>query len=243
MSYALLPPAKPLPAVVTSLLGVGIYTVPEAARMTRLSAGRIRRWLCGYKFQVGKDQHASPPVWLGDLPILRDTLALSFNDLIEARFVDYFLRQGVSWTMLRRAAADAAEIVGSTHPFSTRMFRTDGKRIFAEFAEKSGGKKILELVKLQYNISTVVAPFLYEGLEFTEKRMHPVRWFPTASKRIVIDPAIAFGQPTLNPEGVPTSIVARAFGAEGSVARVARWYDVSQKAVEDAVEYEKNLAA
>lgn len=226
-----------------SLFGVGIYAVPEAARMTGVSAARIHRWLCGYQFQVGDEQHESPPVWSGDLPILRDTLALSFRDLIEARFVDYFLRQGVSWTMLRRAAVDAAAVVGSTHPFSTRMFKTDGKRIFAEFAEKSGGKKILELVKLQYNIPTVVAPFLYEGLEFVEKRKHPVRWFPVASKRVVVDPAIAFGQPTLNPEGVPTSIVARAFRAEGSVERVARWYDVSQRAVEDAVEYEKKLAA
>jgi uncharacterized protein (DUF433 family) len=225
-----------------SLLGVGIYTVPEAAWMTNVSAPRIRRWMRGYKFRVGEETHASSAVWKPDLPKIGDALALSFRDLIEVRFVDYFLKAGVSWKMLRRAAIHASEIVKSTHPFSTRQFKTDGKTIFAELGEIRGGRKLLDLVRKQYAMSSVVDPYLYEGLEFDKG--HPARWFPLKnSRRVVIDPAVAFGQPTINPEGVPTLILARAFDVEKDVERVAYWYDVPKRSVQDALSYQQRLAA
>jgi hypothetical protein len=105
-----------------SFLGIGVYTVPEAAWMTGVSSPRIRRWLRGYKFRVGDKTHTSSAVWKPVLPALENTLALSFRDLIEVRFVDYFLKQGVAWKLLRLAAGYAGEIVNSTHPFSTKNF-------------------------------------------------------------------------------------------------------------------------
>src|SRR5262245_60731080 len=108
------------------LIGVGIYTVSEAVWLTNVSPARIRRWMLGYDFQVGDKKRSSAPVWTPDLPKIDDSLALSFRDLIEVRFVDYFLRHGVSWNMLREAAAYASQEVGSSHPFSTSKFKTDG---------------------------------------------------------------------------------------------------------------------
>ncbi|HEX2522208.1 MAG TPA: DUF433 domain-containing protein, partial [Terriglobia bacterium] len=214
----------------------------EAAWMTNVSAPRIRRWMRGYKFRVREETRASSALWKPDLPEIGDTLALSFRDLIEVRFVDYFLKAGVSWKILRQAAIHASEIVNSTHPFSTRKFKTDGKTIFAELGEMRGGRKLLDLVKKQYAISRIVAPHLYEGLEFDEES--PVRWFPLKnSKRVVIDPAVAFGQPTINPEGVPTLILARAFNVEKDVERVAYWYDVPKRSVLAALNYQQRLAA
>ena len=225
-----------------SFLGVGIYTVAEATWMTNVSAPRIRRWMRGYTFRVGDETHASPAVWEPDLPEMNGSLALSFRDLIEVRFVDYFLNEGVSWNLLRRAAIYAGDIVKSTHPFSTRKFKTDGQRIFAELGEKRGDRKILDLARKQYTIASVVAPYLYEGLEFNAD--HPKRWFPLKnSKRVVIDPAVAFGQPTIDPEGVPTVVLARAFDAEKNIERVAYWYNVPKRSVQDALNYQQRVAA
>ena len=225
-----------------NFLGVGIYTVAEAAWMTNVSAPRIRRWMRGYKFRVGDETHASPAVWKPDLPAMDGSLALSFRDLIEVRFVDYFLKKGVSWNLLRQAASHAAEIVKSTHPFSTRKFKTDGKRIFADLGGKRGAKRILDLVKEQYAFPSIVAPYFYKGLEF--KADQPMRWFPLKnSKRVVIDPAVAFGQPTIDPEGVPTIVLARAFDAEKNIERVAYWYNVPKRSVQDAVNYQQRIAA
>jgi hypothetical protein len=56
-----------------------------------------------------------------------------------------------------------------------------------------------------------------------------MRWFPLKnSKRVVIDPAVAFGQPTIDPEGVPTIVLARRFAVRPD-ERVARRDLVSRK--------------
>src|SRR6266404_3828839 len=44
-------------------IGVGLYTVPEASRLSRVSTGRIRRWLRGYSFTTPSGRHLSPPVF------------------------------------------------------------------------------------------------------------------------------------------------------------------------------------
>jgi uncharacterized protein (DUF433 family) len=200
------------------LLGVGIYTVPEAARIARVRPARIRRWLKGHDY-------------------------LDFRDLIEVRFVDAFRSHGVSWKTLRLAAERASEILQDPHPFSTRRFKTDGRKIFAELVSETGEELLLDLVKSQYGFRQIIGPYLYEGLEFDDSK-GAVRWYPLpGSRRVVIDPAVSFGQPIVHPEAVPTAILAKATRVEQSVDRVARWYEVDPQAVQDAVEYEELLAA
>jgi len=223
-------------------LGVGVYTVVEASRMTGVSSRRIRRWLLGYTFRSGDRTRASQPVWRSDLPVIEGAPALSFRDMIEVRFVDYFLECGVTWKALRQAQQAAADLLGTTHPFSTRRLRTDGKSIFAELGEKRLGRKLLDVARRQYGLPSVVAPRLYSGLEF--RADDPARWFPFGrNQRIVIDPEVGFGQPVVNPEGVPTAVLARAFDAEQDLARVAVWYRVPRASVRKALEYEDRRAA
>jgi hypothetical protein len=76
------------------LPGIGIYTISEASRQTGISTQRIRRWLLGYHFRYAGELHESPAVVAPELPLLVGTLALSFLDLQEVRFVDAFLTRG-----------------------------------------------------------------------------------------------------------------------------------------------------
>ncbi len=87
-----------------ALLNTGFYTVPEAARLTR-SVGKVRRWLKGYHFKSGERVRHSDAVWQGELRPIESKPALSFRDLLELRFVDAFIRAGVSWRTMRRAHA------------------------------------------------------------------------------------------------------------------------------------------
>src|SRR5438876_7282782 len=89
-------PAYPrfIPAVAareSDLLNRGLYTVPESARLTRVSVGKVRRWLKGYDFKSGERLRHSDAVWQGELAPLNNKLALSFRDLLELRFVDAFI--------------------------------------------------------------------------------------------------------------------------------------------------------
>ena len=230
-----------------TLLGVGIYTVHEAARLSEVSASRIRRWMLGYRFPIkaAKGERAfsdSPAVWRPDFP-LDDVLALSFRDLMEVRFVDYFRSCGVTWKTLRESAQFAAEIVHSTHPFSTKKFKTDGRRIFAEFGARAGRRRFLEVITTQYNMPEVLEARLYKGLEFADDD-RVGRWYPMdPDRRVVVDPALSFGQPVVNPEGVPVSVLAKAAKVEKSLSRAATWYGVRLRSVEAAVRYQERLAA
>lgn len=220
-----------------SLLGVGIYTISEAARMTGVSPGRIRRWMRGYVWKVRGETHSSPKLWTPELDDDEDSLALTFRDLIEVRFVDYFRSAGVSWKVLRSVSSEAAKLVGSDHPFSTQQFKTNGRSVFVEIG-KTTDKTIRNVLSKQLAITTIVSPSLYRGLVFYKN--DPARWFPLErSKRVVIDPSVAFGQPSVAPEGVPTAVLARAFKVEGSVERVAQWYRVPKPTVKAALRYEQ----
>jgi uncharacterized protein (DUF433 family) len=226
-----------------SLLGMGLYTVPEASRLTGIPAARIRRWIKGHTYKSGEAIRVSPPLWRQDLPS-GDDLGLSFRDLLEVRFVDAFRRHGVSWKTIRAAAEKAAEIVQDSHPFSTKRFKTDGRNIFAELVQHTGRESLLDLARSQYGFKEVMEPFLFEGLEFSELGIEPIRWWPLGrGRRVVIDPERSFGQPIVTPESVPTSVLARAFESEASYEAVARWYLVDPKSVQDAVEFETTLSA
>ena len=147
----------------SSLLGIGLYTVPEAARLTGIPQARLRRWLRGYTRGAGEERTASPPIWRRQLPDIEGTLGLGFLDLMEARFVDAFRKAGVPWRVIRLGAERAREICGADHPFASQRFRSDGRTIFAEIMDSVGEPQLLDLVKSQLAFARVISPSLYAG--------------------------------------------------------------------------------
>ena len=161
----------------SSLIGIGLYTVPEAARLTGIPQGRLRRWLQGYTYAAGEGQAASQPVWRRQLPEIDGTLGLGFLDLMEARFVDAFRKAAVPWRVIRLGAERARELCDTDHPFSSQRFRTDGRTIFAEIIDGTGEPQLLDLVKSQFAFARVIGPSLYAGIEFSNRDL-PARWRP-----------------------------------------------------------------
>ena len=227
-----------------SFIGLGIYTIPEAARLTKISKGRIRRWLAGYEYKQNGDRRRLPSILDPQLPTIENQFLLSFLDLIEIRFINAFVEEGMSLQKIRAGAKTAAEILHRGHPFSTKQFKTDGRTIYLlEVVERTGEEWLIDLFSKQYNFKNVIWPSLYKGLEYTE--MDDLRrWWPQyPKKRVVIDPRRSFGQPIINNGGVPTVILSDAVKAEGSINRVAKWYGVAREAVEASINFEQGLTA
>jgi uncharacterized protein (DUF433 family) len=225
-----------------SLIGIGLYTVAEASRLTAISQGRLGRWLRGYTYRAGDARAISEPVWHRQVPDIDGTVGLGFLDLMEARFVDAFRKANVPWPVIRRCAEHARELIGSDHPFSSQRFRTDGRTIFAEVIDRAGERQLLDLAKSQLAFGRVIGPSLYAGIEFSNRHM-PARWWPLGQQTpVVIDPARSFGQPIVSDSGVPTSTLADAVAAEGSVAQVARLFRVKPRSVRAALRFERRLA-
>jgi uncharacterized protein (DUF433 family)/DNA-binding transcriptional MerR regulator len=225
----------------TAPLGLGFYTVPEAARLLRIAPRSINRWLGGYRFETSEKTIQMPPLWTPELPSDEHHLELSFRDLIELRFVKAFLDAGLGLKTIRVCLEYAKDCVSDARPFSTRKFRTDGRTIFLESAEKSGEAELLDLKKHQYVIKEVIIR-TFKDLDIEDDAV--ARWRPYRGKQsIVIDPKRAFGQPIATSSGVPTIVLAEALVAEGSVERVVHLYGGSKSAVQDAIKFEKSLAA
>jgi uncharacterized protein (DUF433 family) len=224
----------------SSLLNTGLYTVPEAARLTRVSVGKIRRWLKGYDFKRGERVYHSSAVWQGELNPIRNKLALSFRDLLELRFVDAFIRVGVSWRTMRRAHSKAQKELRTTHPFCSNRIATDGRSILLRQGEEDFDEALINLATDQGEFSRIVETFLKE-LEFSG---NDVIWWPLGKERqIVLDPKRNFGQPSAARSGVPTRVLARSVKTNGSVETVSHWFEVSEREVRDVMEFETRLAA
>lgn len=224
-------------------IGRGIYPIREAARLTGVPASSITRWLSGYDYNYRGAKRRQPPVFLRDFEDIEGRKALSFLDVVEVRFVGAFRKHGVSWRAIRLAATNAAELLESPHPFALHRFYTDRKNIFARIAKDTDNDELLNLVTDQYEMDRLIEPTLFEVLEFNEQDL-ATRWWPRGkSGAIVIDPRRNFGRPTVARCGIATRVLAESARGAESTAAIAAWYDIDERDVIEAIEFESNLAA
>ncbi len=239
-------PQASIPAVehlTTPELGIGLYSPQDVARLAHMDVGKVRKWLEGYRYRDddGASRSAGPVVRPTIAP-MEGRRALSFRDLIEVYWVREFLRRGISMHAIRKAAAEAQELLHDDHPFCLSKFSTAGEDIFATVLDERERARIIRLGHHQFAFSEVVGPLLQE-LEYAEAgKRGVVRWWPLGLKgEVVLDPAIAFGQPTTRDTAVPTDVLYKALLAERSAETVARWFQVSDAAVEAARVFEERL--
>lgn len=217
--------------------GIGIYTAPEAARMVGMQPATLRRWLRGYDH----DDKREEPLWQPQYDADDDAgVLLGFRDLIEARIVNALRARQIGLPTIRICMERAREIVGQDRPFSTQQFKTDGKTIFLQITRDLDEPELIDLRRKQGVFNRVVAPSLAD-LDFGPGGAE--RWWLLHGKRtIVADPGRAFGQPIIAEHGITTARVAQAVKAEGSVAAVAKTYEIKPKLIRDAIAYEQQLS-
>src|ERR1700712_3537786 len=101
-------------------LGIRYYTVSEAARLIRMPARNINRWLGGYAFKYAGKVGRMPPLWTPELLADGNHLELGFRDLIELRFVQAFIEKDLDLRVIRSCMEHARTYVSDDRPFSTR---------------------------------------------------------------------------------------------------------------------------
>jgi uncharacterized protein (DUF433 family) len=223
----------------TALIGKGLYTIPEAATLLGIPAPSIRRWSLGYAYRKRAEIRSKPPVWSRELIETDGSVALTFLDLMEARFIDAFRKHKVSWGAIREASKMAAEMFGDAHPFTRKRFRTDGKRIFTEI-ERQGQIKLFDLNRRGWVFHEIVEPSLYRDVEFENDQT--ARWFPLyPSKAIVVDPVRSFGRP-ITAEGIPTdTLVAGLVGVGQDIQAASAWFGIPVATVRAAMAFERRF--
>jgi uncharacterized protein (DUF433 family) len=227
-------------------VGVGLYTLPEAARLIRAPIRKLTRWAEGYTFMTEGKGKFSEPLFTRDHPELATQRILTFADLMELQLVSMFRKLGVSMPTIRAAAQWAAHEFGTNHPFAVKRFHTDGKRLFAEreyipAGEDSPVRFYQELPRYQLVLDTIAEPF-FKMLDYQGEEVR--HFWPLGRERgVVLDPDRSFGKPIDSTSGVPTFVLYQMAAAGESLEGIAQWYNVKPDAVKAAIEYELSLAA
>ncbi len=121
---------------IQDFVGQGIYTVPEVAKLTKVPSPNIYNWL--YGGSLSNKEKGAPkrhPTLEHQFNLMNHIANISFKDMIQIKFVDYFRDRGVTLPTIRHASANAAKLLSTTHPFCSAKFKTDGESLLAEVCE------------------------------------------------------------------------------------------------------------
>lgn len=213
------------------ILGHGIYTPRQAARLIGGTAQDVRRWTRG--------SGPTEPLWNGYYQGLDDTAELSFADLIELRVVRALRNAGISLQAIRFAISLAQERFDIERPLSSQDFKTDGSQILMHAIENDG-----ELVSLskKYPGQKVFAKLVLPSLKNLEyDNGYAARWRPASTNDIVIDPKRLFGAPVLDEYGVSTSTIFEEHKHYEDIGYLSRVYEIPRKLIAHAIRYEETL--
>lgn len=218
------------------LIGIGLYTPREAARLAGTKPQSVTRWLRGYDRRGVHHE----PLWTPEPETRSDVLTLSFQDLLQLRTVTAFQKRGLSTRFIRKAIVRAQERLGQERPFATARFRTDGVSILLQVDRDGEDPELENIFTGQKEMANIIERSLRD-VEFED--MLPLLWRPRGrAGGVLLDPRRAFGAPIEEDTYIPTATLAEAVEAEGSAAAAARLYEIDRRAVDRAVRFETWLA-
>ena len=225
-----------------ALFGIGLYRVGEAARLVGIAPARLRRWV---RSSAGSNRPTNLHPAVGFLIEDGDETYLDFRDLMELRVVAGLIDEGLAPAYVRGIYEAVADEIDDERPFSTETFRsrfqTNGRRLYRRTVERGSGVRLEEVLTGQHEFERIIRPSL-RNVEF--ERGLAARWMPEQGRGdVVLDPNRSFGTPVAMRSGVPTRSLLDAYERTGSYRAAAWEYEVGERDVRSAVQFEQRLAA
>lgn len=201
------------------------YQVQEAARFAQIAPQTVVQW------QKGAVGPALAP--------RERRVALSYMQLIEVAVVAALRREGVPLRRIREAREYLQRALKSEFPFAEYRLKTDGHRLFMDFAEIAGpkkgrGKLLRPDQQGQLAWEAVIGrlkEFDYEG------KRRVIRWHVGGPhSAVVIDPRVSFGAPMIN--GIPTWAIKGRWEVGETPEEIADDFGLRTAQVIDALSFE-----
>lgn len=208
-------------------LGIGLYSLSDAARLLKTPRRTVSRWVDGYVREVRQGERHYPPA------IERaDAEALTFGDLIELLYVRGFRDGGVGLGEIVRTNKRYRTEWNTPYPFATQRFATDGKSLL-----------IKEGPEWEHALTGQQDAFFEElGMQLVLADHFTSEWRPLGKQRaVVLNPDRSFGKPIEDASGAHTYVLAQAYESNHDAAAVAWWYGIEPGGVLDAVQFEKDF--
>jgi len=201
------------------------YQVQEAARYAQIDPDTVVRW------QKGATGEA--------IAQRRRRVALSYMQLIELAVVAALRKEGVPLYRIRDARQYFAKTLQSEFPFAEYRFKTDGRRLFNDYAEIVGPKKGRgKLIRPDQEGQLAFEPIIGRLKEFDyENRRRVIRWHVAGEKSpVMIDPRISFGAPIV--KGIPTWTIKGRWESGETPDEIAQDFNIRKTDVLDALLFE-----
>ena len=213
----------------------GLYTVDQAARLARVPARVLRRWLDGGSGSTATIHRRVPR---------NDAGALGFIDLIQVLAIRAIRNKKRLSLQKIRQTIDEAEKLGIQYPFA----RKHQTYLFADDVVLRLPDDRVVQVTGKYTRQDLIKPVveLYmDDLVFDEETGLAAEYTPLreGDRKIVINPTIKFGAPIVYPSGYAASTLIDAVESEGSIKAAAEAFAVSEADVKIALRYDDLLAA
>ena len=215
----------------SEILGHGVYTPREAARLIGETPQHVFRWTRG--------SGPTEPLWNARYQFIEDSTEISFLDLIEVRVVSAMRRCGISLQSIRFAIQFAQEKLGIERPLSSRDFKTDGSEILMDAVENDGDFVSLSRSRPGQKVFKEIVRQSLSDLEYEGNSV--ARWRPKGFSDVIIDPARSFGDPILDSFGISTSTLYSESREFGDVKYLATVYEIPEQSVRMAISFEENL--
>ena len=203
----------------------------------RVSPGTLRSWFLGRPYPTAHGLSQFAPV----LKLAKnDPATLSFSNLIEAHVLRSLrTKHGVPLLHVRKALAYAERELKIDQLLLREELRTAGGQLFLD--------RYGELMNLSVSGQLAMRKVFGAHLERVEwgKLRSPVRLYPFLvsesgdAKPIVIDPQISFGRPVVAKAFVSTRSIVDRIEVGENIGDVARDYDLTKDAAEEAVVFER----
>ena len=214
-----------------SILGHGVYSPREAARLIGGTPQEVLRWTRG--------SGPSDPLWKGYYQEIDDSTELSFADLVEVRVVKSLRYAKISMQAIRYAIKLANDKYGIDRPLSSLGFRTDGQEILIEALEKDGQLMSLSKKRPGQKVFKDIVQQSLVDLEYEKDR--PILWRPKNAKHIVIDPSRYFGDPIIDKYGISSNTLYQEFKEFGDIRYLSQIYEIPVSFINDAISFESDL--
>lgn len=210
-------------------LGVGLYSIVEAARLLATPRRTLARWVEGYvrELRVGAKHYT---------PIIDrvDDASLTFGNLIELMYVRGFRTCGVPLSEIRDVSAKYRTAWDTAYPLASKRFATDGRKLLIQEGDD-----------WEHALTGQQQAFFEEiGSQLVHVGDLASEWRPLGRDRsVVLDPDRAFGKPIEDRSGAHTFVLYSAVEAGATVDDVAWWYGTETQSIRDAVAYEKSFVS
>lgn len=207
-------------------LSLPAYRVGEAASYVGISPQQVAYWE-----KSGGSEKA--------LSDRRPRAGISYLQLIEVSVVASMRLAGVKLPKIRDARSYFARELDLDFPFAQAKFKTDGAEILQDIEGRDGKVLKDKLLSASANGQMVWADLLqgrFHQFDYSENGL-VVRFYPRENnRRVVINPALAFGAPTVS--GTPTWIVKKRWASGENIGDIADDFGLDADDVVSALKFE-----